>query len=91
MKELVGLGATLTLSYGVCSPHNGRQDPAEIVQIIKEAGAENCCLITDYGQITSPSPVEGYRVFCQLLHNMGISKEELILMTKKNPARLLSI
>lgn len=91
LKKLTELGATLTLSYGVCSPHNGRQDPAEIVKVIKETGAKHCCLITDYGQVTSPSPVEGYRVFCQLLSNLGISREEIHLMTKENPARLLSL
>ena len=91
MRELTSLGATLTLSYGVCSPQNGRQPVAEIAQIIREIGARHCCLITDYGQIASPSPVEGYRVFCQQLLNAGISKEDIGLMTKENPGRLLSI
>ncbi len=91
MKELASLGATMTLSYGVCSPHNGRQDPAEIVQVIKEVGARHCALITDYGQVTSPSPVEGFRVFCQLMSSLGVSRDEINLMTKENPARLLSI
>ena len=91
LKELTNLGATLSLSYGVCSPHNGRQDPNEIVNVIRKIGAEHCCLITDYGQVTSPSPIEGYRVFCQLLMNMGISRDEIIMMTRTNPARLLSL
>ena len=91
MKELAALGATMTLSYGVCSPHNGRQDPAEIVQVVKEVGADHCCLITDYGQVASPSPVEGFRVFCQLLNNLGVSRDEIDRMAKTNPARLLAL
>jgi hypothetical protein len=91
LKELTGLGATLTLSFGVCSLQTGRQDIHEIAKVIKEVGAEHCCLITDYGQVTNPSPVEGYRVFCQLLSNIGVTDEELMLMTKENPSRLLSI
>lgn len=91
LKELTGLGATLTLSYGVCSPHNGRQDPREIATVIQEIGAQYCCLITDYGQVTSPSPAEGFRVYCELMKNLGITESELDLMTRKNPSRLLSL
>jgi len=91
MKELTNLGATLTLSYGVCSTHTGRQDIREIVDIIKEIGAKHCCLITDYGQTVNASPVEGYRVFYQHLLNFGISHEDLNLMTRINPSRLLEI
>jgi len=91
LRELAEYGATFTLSFGACSPHNGRQDPHEIVEIIKGVGAEHCCLITDYGQTVHPSPVEGYRVYCQLLMNLGVTRDEIELMAKKNPARLLSI
>ncbi len=91
LRELTKLGATLTLSFGVCSTQTGRQDIREIANVIKDIGAQHCCLITDYGQVTNPSPVEGYRVFCQLLSTIGIASEELHLMTKENPSRLLSI
>ncbi|MCR4442758.1 MAG: DUF6282 family protein [Peptococcaceae bacterium] len=91
LKELAELGATLSLSFGVCSPHNGRQDPQEIASVIREVGAEHCCLITDYGQTVHPSPTEGLRVYCQLLANLGIKRQEIELMTRENPARLLSI
>lgn len=91
LKQLTDLGAALTLSFGVCSPHNGKQDPREIVNVIKEIGARNCCLITDYGQVVNPSPVEGYRVYCQLLLNLGVSLDEITIMTKEKPAELLSL
>ncbi|WP_148867810.1 DUF6282 family protein [Thermosediminibacter litoriperuensis] len=90
LKELTSLGATLTLSYGVCSPHNGRQDPREIVNIIKEVKAENCCLISDYGQVYSASPVEGFRAYCYVLLRFGVTEKELDIMTKDNPSRLLN-
>lgn len=91
MKELTDLGATLTLSYGACSTHTGRQDIREIVSIIKEIGAQHCCLITDYGQTVNASPVEGYRVFYQHLLNYGIPDEDLNLMARVNPSRLLGL
>jgi len=91
LEKLAKLGATLSLSFGVCSTHTGRQDIDEIITIIKTVGARHCCLITDYGQVINPSPVEGYRVFCQLLSNAGISEQEIGVMTKENPSRLLSL
>ncbi|MCS7233317.1 MAG: DUF6282 family protein [Synergistetes bacterium] len=91
LRELVSLGATLTLSYGVCSSYNGKQDPSEIVKIIKEVGAQNCILITDYGQVYSPSPVEGLRAYCYLLLRYGVTQKELDMMTKDNPSKLLSL
>jgi len=91
LKKLAEMGATLSLSFGVCSTLTGRQDIREIAGIIRDVGAEHCCLITDYGQVTNPSPVEGYRVYCQQLYNVGVTEEELDLMTRKNPSRLLSI
>lgn len=91
LKELVNNGAVISLSYGACSPHNGRQDPAEIVAVIREIGAENCIMMTDYGQVNSPSPVQGMRVFYYLLKSQGITQQELDMMIKINPARLLNI
>lgn len=91
LRQLADYGAVISLSFGACSPHNGRQDPYEIVNVIKQIGARHCCLITDYGQIVHPSPVEGLRVYCQLLMTMGISREEIDVMIKENPGRLLSL
>lgn len=91
LRELASLGATLTLSYGVCSPCSGRQDPKEIVNIIREVGAQSCALITDYGQAHNPSPVEGLRAFYYLLLRFGITQRELDIMTKENPSRLLGL
>lgn len=91
LRDIVQKGAVISLSYGVCSPHNGRQDPAEIAEIIKELGAENCIMMTDYGQVNSPSPAQGMRVFYYLMKGLGISQRELDMMTKSNPAQLLNI
>ena len=91
LKSLAEKGCVISLSYGACSPHNGRQDPAEIVEIIRGVGAENCIMMTDYGQVNSPSPVQGMRVFYYLMKSLGISQKELDMMLKTNPARLLNI
>lgn len=91
LKEPVSYGAVVSLSYGACSPHNGRQDPEEILGIIRAIGAENCIMMTDYGQVTSPAPADGLRVFYYLMKKLGCSEEELDLMIRKNPAKLLDL
>lgn len=91
LRELADCGAWISLSYGACSPHNGRQDPEEIVDIIKTIGAGRCIMMTDYGQVNSPSPAQGLRVFYYLMKKLGISADELSLMIRANPARLLGL
>ncbi len=91
LKRLTACGATVSLSYGVCSPTHGRQDPREIVGIIREIGADHCILITDYGQTISPPPAVGMLVFYNLLKSLGVSREELDLMLKTKPAELLGL
>lgn len=91
LKELTRLGAVVSLSYGACSPHNGRQDPEEILGIIRAVGAEHCIMMTDYGQVNSPAPADGLRVFYYLMKKLGCTEEELDLMIRKNPARLLDL
>jgi len=90
-KELASLGATLSIAYGCCSPHNGRQDPHEIVRMIKTVGAEHLVLITDFGQPTNAAPADGMRAFYYLLKRLGITKEELHQMIVTNPLRLLGL
>ena len=89
MKELTENGAFISLSYGVCSPRNGRQDPEEITSVVKNIGAEHCIMMTDYGQVVAPSPAQGLRVFYYVMKAVGVSEQELDLMVRKNPARFL--
>jgi hypothetical protein len=46
-------------------------------------------LVTDGGQPHNPVPTEGFRVFLQRLWDIGISAEELDLMTITNPTALV--
>ena len=91
LKRLADCGAVISCSLGAMAPHNGREDPREVVEIIREIGAGHVVLMTDYGQVNAPSPAQGMRVFYYLMLKMGITKEELELMMKKNPAFLLGL
>ena len=91
LKDLVKEGAYLSLSFGACHPFYGRQDPRNTAEIINTVGAAHCNLITDFGQAESPSPVEGMRVWCEILVRCGISRADVEMMIKENPAKLLGM
>ena len=38
-----------------------------------------------------PHPIEGMRLFINIMMHYGISKKEIEIMTKINPARLLEL
>jgi len=46
---------------------------------------------SDLGQIHNPSPVEGFRMFIQILLENGISEEQIKKMSYENPGRLLGM
>ena len=43
------------------------------------------------GQVNSPAPADGLRVFYYLMKKLGCTEEELDLMIRKNPAKLLDL
>lgn len=91
LHTLADNGAMISCSLGAMAPHNGREDPGEVVEIIRSLGAEHVVLMTDYGQVNAPSPAQGLRVYYYLMKKMGISRTELDLMMCRNPAYLLGL
>jgi len=63
----------------------------DVIEVIRKAGPERCVLATDFGQVFNPSPVEGLRMFILGLMNQGITREEIDIMVRKNPAKLLDL
>jgi hypothetical protein len=63
----------------------------EFAKAIKEVGAENCVIATDLGQYMNPIPADGMKEFILALMSKGINQEQINLMAKKNPARLLGL
>jgi len=88
-KQLVKKGVYMDYAYLPVTPLFDRQDPNEIVNMIKEIGAEHSLLCTDFGQPANPSAVEGMRIFISTLLMKGVSKEEVKKMVQENPAKLL--
>jgi predicted metal-dependent TIM-barrel fold hydrolase len=63
----------------------------EFAKAIKEVGAENCVIATDLGQYMNPTPADGMKEFILALMSKGINQDQINLMAKKNPARLLGL
>ena len=87
-SEAAGLGALLeyTMMTVVGSePING------FAEQIQAVGPENVVLTTDLGQADNPIHVDGMDSVLPRLEAFGFSRDEIDIMTKRNPARLLGL
>jgi hypothetical protein len=69
----------------------GTIDKEYLLEMVKKVGAERTTLGSDLGQIGNPLPMEGIRSCVKIMLEMGISDEEIDLMIRKNPAKLLNL
>jgi len=91
MKQLVSLGAYIEHCWRNCLPQLNSYDPHRYVDAIRELGAEHCILSTDFAQVSDPSPAEGLRSFIAVMLQFGLYAEEVEIMVKSNPYKLLDI
>ena len=101
MEELAQMGAILELTYlgylsGPGAPLGFLQKSNHIsmdvmVKVIKKIGAKSFLLSSDLGQVGNATPPDGIKMFVSLLMEKGISMDEIAIMIKTNPARLLGL
>jgi predicted metal-dependent phosphotriesterase family hydrolase len=58
---------------------------------IRTVGPRFCILSSDLGQKANALPPDGFAAFLQALMARGFSRQEIDLMAKQNPARLLGL
>jgi predicted TIM-barrel fold metal-dependent hydrolase len=85
------MGVFIEHCYHCCLPLFGAYRPEKYVKAIRLIGANRTILSTDFGQITDTSPAEGMRQCIATMLQLGISEEEITLMVKQNPAKLLDL
>ena len=90
-KALADAGAILEKDVNTLGPPWHSTTIEVMIHSIREVGPARCVLATDYGQLHSPAPVEGLRIFVQLCLEQGISEAEIRTMVAENPARLLGL
>ena len=91
MRHLIDCGAVIEHCWRNCLPQLKSFDPHRYVDAVRELGAENSLLSTDFCQVTDPSPAEGLRTFIGVMLQFGCTPEEITWMVKTNPYRLLGI
>jgi len=62
-----------------------------VAQSIRELGAKNCIMSTDFGRYGLSTPVEGLRQFIACMLDLGIGPDDIQLMVKTNPEKLLGL
>ncbi|HEY8368111.1 MAG TPA: DUF6282 family protein [Thermodesulfobacteriota bacterium] len=101
MREAAKLGATFELAslgtfmgpgaHIAWMSHWKRVTPEDNAKAIKAVGAEHFVLATDLGQVGNPSHPDGYQFFVQQLLAAGVTREEIDLMARVTPGRLLGL
>ena len=90
-KELVDLG--VLIEHVALYIHQGRYllSPKENMDMINIVGPENVVFASDCGQLNVPTPTQGLKIFVGKLLEEGMSPEDIDIMLKKNPARILGL
>jgi hypothetical protein len=91
LKELVDGGATLELCASILFPPCSSTTAEREAEVIKTFGPNRCVIVSDAGAVPFAVPHETLRVYAQLLHNAGVTKDELRMMMVENPSRLLNL
>ena len=89
MRQLAAAGAVMELDW--FAVHRGSYSVQDYVQAIREVGAEHYLISSDFGQEGNPTHIEGLRAFVRALQGEGVSDDEVDLMARRNPARLLGL
>jgi hypothetical protein len=63
----------------------------EVADQIRELGAVNCIMSTDFGRYALSTPTEGLRQFITCMLDLGITPDEIRTMVKTNPEWLLGL
>jgi hypothetical protein len=87
MQEAAGLGAFIEFVGGsLAAPTVDRYADA-----IRKIRPEFCILSSDLGQKGNPLPADGFAAFLIALRDKGFAENELAMMSKQNPAKLLGL
>lgn len=93
LREMLSRGATM-LEHNLNDTTQSLQhpiSPAKIADAIKAVGAATVVMSTDTGQMHNPAPVAAMEIFIGKMLDLGISRQDIAVMTADNPAKMLGI
>jgi Family of unknown function (DUF6282) len=94
IQESVKLGAFIEFCSDTVMPtarEGNRLKIEDFVKTIRVIGADHAILSSDLGQPANPVHTEGWKLYLDMLRKAGISDQEIDLMARRNPARLLGL
>lgn len=94
LKKITDMGGIVEFTYMnqlEATPEDYRMTGAEMADYIRFFGPDKCLCSTDFGIATVPRPVEGMRMVIKWLIEQNFTDEEITMMIKTNPAKLLGI
>ena len=89
MRRMAEQGALLEIDW--LAVHSGGRTIDDYVAAIRDLGAEAFFLSSDLGQEGNPLHADGLRAFVRALRDAGVSEEEIDVMARRNPARLVGL
>ena len=89
MRQMAAGGAIMEIDW--LAVYSGGRTIDDYVSAIRALGAEAFFLSSDLGQAGNPLHAEGMRAYIRALREAGISEDEIDVMARRNPARLLGL
>jgi hypothetical protein len=90
-KWMAESGVFLELCYSSLSPAWRCTSIDEVAKAVREVGPEHYVLASDLGQVHNPPPPEGLRIYVMMLLERGFEPDEIRVMVRENPERLLGL
>ncbi len=91
LHHLAQIGAFIELTFTVLSSKAPEGSLLRMLEVVKAIGVEHFIMSTDLGQANNPPPVEGLKMLVTAMLRNGITSEEIELMIKVNPGKLLGL
>ena len=89
IRGMADAGGVMELDWNAVL--GGSRTVDDYVTVIRAIGAEHFLISSDLGQATNPLHVDGLRAFVTALGDAGVSGDEIDVMLRENPARLLGL
>ena len=89
MRRMAASDAIMEIDW--LAVHTGGRTIGDYVSAIRDLGAEAFVMSSDLGQEGNPVHPEGLRAYVRAMRDAGVSDEEIDVMTRRNPARLLGL
>ena len=91
MQEASTLGAFLEFVGGSLATADAQARIDRFADAIRKVGPQFCILSSDLGQAGNALPPDGFGAFLVALRARGFTQQDVDLMSKQNPARLLGL